>query len=73
MCPDTTEIKTYKVVRKFAYAPDELREFNLTLAEAKAICKDPETSSRTCSNETGIAVALKCGSVGPWFDGWEEE
>jgi hypothetical protein len=39
---------------------------DLTLDEAQAHCKDPETSSKTCSSETAAA------NPGRWFDGYDE-
>lgn len=60
---------TYKIVRHFA---DDSRNYTvregLTLEQAKAHCRDRETSSTTCKNET----ANKVGK-GPWFDAWTEE
>jgi hypothetical protein len=41
----------------------------LTLAEAQAHCKDPETSSRTA---TSAAAKRRTKIQGPWFDGYVE-
>ena len=42
----------------------------LTLEEAQAHCKDPETSSRTCA---GKASTRRTELYGPWFEGYTEE
>ena len=39
---------------------------DLSLNEAKAHCRDPESSSRTCSEKT------KADIPGMWFDGYTE-
>jgi len=41
----------------------------LTLEEAQAHCKDPETSSSTA---TSAAAKRRLRDLGPWFDGYEE-
>lgn len=41
----------------------------VTLEEAQAHCRDPETSSRTCAKAAGKARTRRCG---PWFDGYAE-
>jgi hypothetical protein len=48
----------------------EVIEEGLTLGEARAYCRDPETSSRTCHSKEGMALTE---SRGPWFCGYEEE
>ena len=65
---DDTE-ETYAV---YCYYRDggkvrELIESGLSLGEAKALVKDPESSSRTCSEKTAAQRA------GEWFFGWTEE
>jgi len=42
----------------------------LTLEEAQAHCKDPETSSSTCTKPELIAYTHL---TGPWFDGYDKE
>ena len=39
----------------------------LTLEEAQEHCDDPETSSRTCTDESHEQ------QHGPWFDGYREQ
>lgn len=60
---------TYRIVRMYFNDDQPSREIDngLTLEEAQAHCRDPETSSRTCSD--GAEEAER----GPWFDGFEEE
>ncbi len=63
---------TYKIIRKFANNSDLNEEIatGLTLKEAQAHCRDPETSSRTCTDAFLNAQTNACG---PWFDAYEEE
>lgn len=63
---------TYRVYRHYLNAPgeNELIATGLTLDEAQAHCKDPETSSSTARSEGGLA---RTAERGPWFDGYEEE
>lgn len=65
-------MQTYKIVRM--YFNDNVRnptiETGLTLEEAQAHCRDPETSSCTCKSSKGKARTLV---KGPWFDGYEKE
>jgi hypothetical protein len=62
---------TYKIIRFFR---DTYRKrtiaTGLTLEEAQAHCRDPETSSRTCTKSAGKQRTRRCG---PWFDGYTEE
>lgn len=62
----------YKIVRSYFNSQYGRRvvKRGLTLAEAQAHCKDPETSSRTCTK----AVNVRRTRVrGPWFDGYESD
>lgn len=63
---------TYKIVRGFFSDDydDETIETGLSLEEAQEHCRDPETSSRSCTAPALIALTEVRGS---WFDGYEEE
>lgn len=61
----------YKIVRM--YQDPARRRYtvatHLTLEQAQAWCRDPETSSSTCTKSINVRrTKLK----GPWFDGYEE-
>ena len=60
----------YKIIRHF-FKDSSKRTIKsgLTLQEAQAHCKDPETSSRTA---TSAAARKRTRERGPWFDGYEE-
>lgn len=59
----------YQIVRMYQSGMRRTIKRGLTLEEAQAHCKDPETSSRTCTR----AVNKKRTKLhGPWFDGYEE-
>ena len=60
----------YKIVRMFAKDGKKSRTIKsgLTLDEAQAHCKDPETHSKTATS----AKARRYTAVhGPWFDGYD--
>jgi hypothetical protein len=62
---------TYKIQR--LYFNGHLRRTirtRLTLEEAQAYCRDPETSSSTC---TEAANLRRTAERGPWFDCYTEE
>jgi len=65
-------VSTYRIVRM--YQNPHLRSYvvkrGLSLEEAQAHCRDPETSSRTA---TGYDAQRRTMAAGPWFDGYEEE
>lgn len=59
----------YNVYRIFRDRPGKrLIYSNLTLEEAQAHCRDPETSSSTCTSSVALARTRKSG---PWFDCYE--
>ena len=60
----------YKIIRMFKEDPsmNKVIETGLTLEEAQAHCRDPETSSSTA---TGLAETILTKNFGPWFDGYE--
>jgi hypothetical protein len=57
---------TYKIVRFYLGGGKRTIRTGLTLAQAQAHCRDPETSSRT-------ARRARSRRAGPWFDGYTEE
>lgn len=63
---------TYKIVRMYQRDATAKRTIKtgLTLDEAQAHCKDPETSSSTCTKREGVN---RTKARGPWFDGYEQE
>lgn len=63
----------YKIVRSyFHYEKYGKRTIarGLTLEEAQAHCRDPETSSRTC---TSSKARKRTRERGPWFDGFQSD
>lgn len=60
----------YRIVRFYQSAGIRRRIIcdRLTLDEAQAICRDPETSSSTCTGKAGKDRTRKYGA---WFDGYE--
>lgn len=66
------ERRTYRIVRRYFndHIEPEVIDHGLTLEEAQAHCKDPETSSRTATNPEAKA---RTDRFGPWFDGYEAE
>jgi putative NADPH-quinone reductase len=65
-------MKTYRIVRMYQNPAivSEWIDTGLTLEEAQAHCKDPETSSSTA---THIKHTTLTKTFGAWFDGYEEE
>ncbi len=63
---------TYKIDRLYFRDGNAGRTIvrGLTLEEAQAHCRDPETSSRTC---TEAANVRRTEQRGPWFDSYTEE
>jgi hypothetical protein len=61
----------YKIVRHYKrnYARRTI-ETGLTLAEAQAHCKDPDTSSKTAWSAKAHARTKRHGA---WFDGYDKE
>lgn len=62
---------TYKIVRMFrGDHPRKTVRRGLTLEEAQKHCREPSTSSSTCTDAKGLALTRKFGA---WFDGYEQE
>jgi hypothetical protein len=63
---------TYSIYRKF-FNDDIDTEFlvgGLSLEDARAHCRDPETSSRTCKEPENVA---RTEEYGPWFECYDED
>ena len=63
---------TYKITRSFFSDDhdDEVIATDLSLEEAREHCRNPETSSRSCTIPGLVAMTE---DRGPWFDGYESE
>jgi len=62
---------TYRIVRFFQNDhPRETVEVGVSLSEAQAHCRGPESSSRTAKAPAALA---RTEEFGPWFDGYQEE
>ena len=63
--------RTYKVISLFKDSDKRMViKTGLSLEEAQAHCRDPETSSSTA---TGMVEHALTKNFGEWFDGYEEE
>ncbi len=62
---------SYKIVRCYFDPNKRSRTIatGLTLEEAQAHCKDPETSSKTCTKPYPRSLTRKHG---PWFDAYDQ-
>lgn len=69
MTTDERELPVYDVVRFYFNRPGYSRTIleRVTLSQAQAHCKDPETSSSTAKSS---AARARTRRVGPWFDGY---
>ena len=61
---------SYKIIRFFQRDTNKVIKRGLTLQEAQAHCRNPETSSSTAK---GSEAVKRTEQFGPWFDGYEEE
>lgn len=59
----------YKIVRHYLRGNKRTIETGLTLEEAQEHCRNPETSSKTCTTSKANARTRR---YGPWFDGYSE-
>jgi len=62
--------RRYKITRMYFRGGKRTIVTGLTLAEARAHCSNPETSSSTATSSTARARTRR---LGPWFDGYDEE
>ena len=61
----------YKIVRFYHKSNKKVTiAKGLTLAEAQAHCRNPETSSKTA---TTYAARKRTETKGPWFDGFDSD
>ena len=62
----------YSIVRMFenVSCKNRIIKRGLTLEEAQAHCRDPETSSSTATSRKAVA---RTEHMGRWFDGYESE
>ena len=67
----SNSITYYKIVRHYrnSYRTRIIKR-RLTLEQAQEHCKDPETSSSTCTSAEGRRRTKR---IGPWFDVYTEE
>lgn len=63
-------MERYRIVRMYFEGGRRVVLTGLSLEQAQEHCKDPETSSSTCTTSTGRA---RTRDKGPWFDGYEKE
>ena len=63
---------TYRIVRCYMKdgRPFRTVKRGLTLEQAQAHCRSPETSSKTA---TSAAARRRTKERGPWFDGYDED
>lgn len=60
---------TYKIIRNYLRDyPKRVVKRGLTLEEAQAHCRHPESASDTCMSAAGKARTRR---MGPWFDGYD--
>jgi len=70
-CKTKSQQMKFKIVRNFYEGyPDKTIKRGLTLEEARAWCKDPETNSRTAKNKEAHKILQKYGE---WYDGFAED
>lgn len=62
----------YKIIRMYFDEKIENQTIkrHMTLEEAQAWCRNPETSSSTATSRQAVRLTERAG---PWFEGYEEE
>lgn len=65
-----SEARVWRVIRFYQAGRSRTIARGLTLAEAKAHCNDPETSSYTA---TSRAARARTKRLGAWFDGYTSD
>lgn len=60
---------SYQIVRHYQRGGKRIIARGLSLEQAQKWCRDPETSSSTCTKSHNRARTRK---LGPWFDGYQE-
>ena len=61
---------SYRIIRFYKNSSRKrIIRRGLTLEEAQEHCRDPETSSSTCTTAEAKRITRRNG---PWFDGFEE-
>jgi hypothetical protein len=60
----------YSIIRMWQNGARRVIQTGLTLEQAEAHCRDPQTSSRTCTDKAGRQRTRRTGA---WFDGFTDE
>lgn len=60
----------YKIIRRGLNGYRRQIKSGLTLEQAQEHCRDPETSSQTCTRADRKRITAR---IGPWFDGYEQD
>jgi hypothetical protein len=63
-------METYKIIRFYQNQGSEVLATGLDLETVQEHCRNPETSSRTC---TSVGGKTRTKRFGPWFDGYTSE
>lgn len=64
----TDNPRCYYIIRFYQRGGRRIIQRGLTLEEAQAHCKNPETSSSTATSAKERAITRRNG---PWFDGYD--
>ena len=60
----------YKIVRRYFMGGKRVIKRGLTLEQAQAHCRNPETSSSTATSSNARKITKR---MGQWFDGFERQ